>query len=81
MVSRFVVVTPDKSVLQEMGFSCETRGNWSSREKESKVVHLDYKACTLVPSGKGQIYRFIHRRLKQERAVIDSWRIHIAGMS
>ena len=42
MARRLAVVTPEKSMLQNMGFSCETEGNWSSREKESKVLHLDY---------------------------------------
>ena len=32
-----------------VGFSYETGGNWSSREKESKVLHLDYMAYTPVP--------------------------------
>ena len=36
-------------MLQEMGFTCETGGNWSSREEESKVLHLDYMAYTPVP--------------------------------
>ena len=48
VASRLVVVTPDNPVLQWMGFSCETGGNWSSREKESKVLHLDNMAYTPV---------------------------------
>ena len=54
MASHLVVITPDKPVLQgggleAIGFSCETGGNWSSREKESKVLHLDNMAYILVP--------------------------------
>ena len=49
MAKSSCVVPPDKSVLQGMGFKCETIGNWSSREKESKVLHLDDMACTSVP--------------------------------
>ena len=52
MASRLVVVTPDKSVLEGMGFSCETGGNWSSKEKESKVLHLDNMAYIPVPPVK-----------------------------
>ena len=40
MASCLVVVTPDKSVLQGIGLSCETGG---------KVLHLDYMAYTSVP--------------------------------
>ena len=53
MASCLVVVTPDKFVLQRMGFSCETGGDWSkrveSRKKESKVLHLNHMAFTPVP--------------------------------
>ena len=49
VASCLVIVTPDKSVLQGMGFSSKTGGNWSSREKEAKVLHLDYMAYTPVP--------------------------------
>ena len=36
VASRFVVVTPDKYMLQGMGFRCETGGNWSCRKKKSR---------------------------------------------
>ena len=52
VASRLVVITPDKPMHQGMGFSCETRGNWSSREKELKVLHLGYMANTPVPPVK-----------------------------
>ena len=48
MAKSSCVVPPNKSMLQEMGFRRETGGNWSSREKESKVMHLDYMAYTPV---------------------------------
>ena len=73
-----MIVTPDKCVLQGVGFSCETGGNWSIRKKESKVMHLDCMVYTLVLPvywGKGQIYRPIHTLLKEEGRVIDSRRI------
>ena len=52
MASRLAVVIPDKPVLQGMGFSCETGGIRSSREKESKVLHLNNMAYTPVPKVK-----------------------------
>ena len=48
-VASRLVVTPDKPVFQGMGLSCNTGGNWSSREKKSKVLHLDNMACFPVP--------------------------------
>ena len=49
VASRLVVITPYKPMLQNMGFRCETGGKWSSREKESKLLHLDNTAYIPVP--------------------------------
>ena len=78
MASSSCVVPPDKSVLPGMGFRCDTGGNWSSREKELKILHLDYIANTPVPPvkrGKKETYRPIRTRLKEEGKVINTWRI------
>ena len=40
-----MAVTPDKSMLQVMGFSFETGANCSNRKKKSKAFFLDYFFC------------------------------------
>ena len=80
MSSRFVVVTLYKPVLQGMGFNCKTEGNWSCREKESKVLQwIIWHTLQCHPSNEGRD-RPIEYASEGGR-VIDSWRIHGAGMS
>ena len=83
MAKSSCVVPPDKSVLQGIGFRCETGGNWSSRERVEGIAFGLYgihsSAACLTREAR-EIYRPIHTRLKEEERLINTWRIQ-GGMS
>ena len=81
MANPLVVVTPDKPVLQGMGFSCETGGNWSSREKSRRYcIWIIWHRLQCHPSNEGREDLSAYEYASEGEKVIDSRRIHVAGM-